>query len=117
VECRSLTAAKEFEFSDPETARIRAALQACESFAASTDRRWLKPLVMCSRLPLHGLSNLRGSREDIPELSQTRTKRNSVTVNSRSPGTEWPRPIFPGQCSVTPSTTSDFIFPSIFRGP
>ena len=37
--------AKEFEFSDPEAARIRTALQAWESYAASADRRWLEPLV------------------------------------------------------------------------
>ena len=36
---------KEFECWDTETARIWAALQACESFTASTDRRWLQPLV------------------------------------------------------------------------
>jgi hypothetical protein len=36
---------RKFEFWDTETARIRAALQACESFAAGTDRRWLQPLV------------------------------------------------------------------------
>ena len=38
-------AAKEFEFSEVEAARIRAALQAWESYAAGTDRRWLQPLV------------------------------------------------------------------------
>ena len=37
--------AKEFEFSDPEAARIRTALQAWESYAAGTDRRWLQPIV------------------------------------------------------------------------
>jgi len=37
--------AKEFQFSDPEAARIRSALQTWESYAASGDRRWLQPLV------------------------------------------------------------------------
>ena len=36
---------KEFEFSDPEAARIRSALLTWESYAADTDRRWLQPLV------------------------------------------------------------------------
>ena len=36
---------KEFEFSDPETVRIRSALQTWESYAAGNDRRWLQPLV------------------------------------------------------------------------
>ena len=38
-------AAKEFNFSEAEAARIRAALQAWESYSAGTDRRWLQPLV------------------------------------------------------------------------
>jgi hypothetical protein len=36
---------KEFEFSDPEVARIRAAIQAWDSYGAAADRRWLQPLV------------------------------------------------------------------------
>src|ERR1700674_985311 len=38
-------AAKEFEFSDVETARIKAALQTWDSYTANADRRWLQPLV------------------------------------------------------------------------
>jgi hypothetical protein len=41
---RSLPA-KEFEFSDAETARIRSALQTWDTYAAGADRRWLQPLV------------------------------------------------------------------------
>ena len=37
--------AKEFEFSDPEVAKIRSALHTWESYAAGNDRRWLEPLV------------------------------------------------------------------------
>jgi hypothetical protein len=37
--------AKEFEFSDPEVARIRVAIQTWESYGAAADRRWLQPLV------------------------------------------------------------------------
>jgi len=37
--------AKEFEFSDPEAARIKAAIQTWDSYGAATDRRWLEPLV------------------------------------------------------------------------
>lgn len=40
-----LIAPKEFEFPDPEVARIRSALQTWESFASGSDRRWLEPLV------------------------------------------------------------------------
>lgn len=36
---------KEFEFSEPEAARIRSALQTWESYTASADRRWLEPLI------------------------------------------------------------------------
>jgi len=36
---------KEFEFSDPEAARIRVAIQTWDSYGAATDRRWLQPLV------------------------------------------------------------------------
>ena len=37
--------AKEFEFSDPEVARIKAAVQTWDSYGVSADRRWLQPLV------------------------------------------------------------------------
>ncbi|MBZ5624165.1 MAG: hypothetical protein LAQ69_36525 [Acidobacteriia bacterium] len=37
--------AKEFEFSDPELARIRAAIETWDSYGANADRRWLEPLV------------------------------------------------------------------------
>jgi hypothetical protein len=37
--------AKEFEFSDPEVARIKAAIQTWDSYGVNTDRRWLEPLV------------------------------------------------------------------------
>ena len=37
--------AREFEFTDPEVARIKAALQMCDSYGANADRRWLQPLV------------------------------------------------------------------------
>ena len=37
--------AKEFEFSDPEVARIKAAIQTWDSYGANADRRWLQPLV------------------------------------------------------------------------
>ena len=37
--------AKEFVFSDPEVALIKAALQTWDSYGASADRRWLQPLV------------------------------------------------------------------------
>jgi hypothetical protein len=37
--------AKEFEFSDPEVARIKAALQTWDSYGAAADRRWLQPIV------------------------------------------------------------------------
>jgi hypothetical protein len=33
-----------FEFSDVETARIKAAIQAWDSYTANADRRWLQPL-------------------------------------------------------------------------
>ena len=35
---------KEFEFSDSEVPRLRAALETCDSFGAATDRSWLEPL-------------------------------------------------------------------------
>jgi hypothetical protein len=37
--------AKDFEFSDPEVARMRAAVQTWDSYGANADRRWLQPLV------------------------------------------------------------------------
>jgi len=37
--------AKEFEFSDAEVARIRAALQTWDSYGAAADRQWLQPLL------------------------------------------------------------------------
>lgn len=37
--------AKEFEFTAAEIARIRAAVEACDSYSAGIDRRWLEPLV------------------------------------------------------------------------
>ena len=37
--------AQDFEFSDVETARIKAALQTWDSYTANADRRWLQPLV------------------------------------------------------------------------
>ena len=39
------TPTKEFEFSDPEAAHIKAAIQTWDSYGASADRRWLQPLV------------------------------------------------------------------------
>jgi hypothetical protein len=38
--------AKEFEFTPAEAARIRAAVEAWDSYTASSDRRWLEPLLM-----------------------------------------------------------------------
>ncbi|HOQ47798.1 MAG TPA: hypothetical protein PK157_20990 [Bryobacteraceae bacterium] len=38
-------ATKEFEFSDAEVARIKAALQTWDSYGVAADRRWLQPLV------------------------------------------------------------------------
>lgn len=37
--------AKEFEFSDPEVARIRAAIQTWDSYGVTADRRWLEPVI------------------------------------------------------------------------
>ena len=37
--------AKDFEFTDPEAARIKAAIQTWDSYEANADRRWLQPLV------------------------------------------------------------------------
>ena len=36
---------KEFEFSDPEVARIKAGIQTWDSYGVDADRRWLQPLV------------------------------------------------------------------------
>jgi hypothetical protein len=38
-------AAKELVFTDPEIARIKAAIEMWESYGADADRRWLQPLV------------------------------------------------------------------------
>jgi hypothetical protein len=38
-------AAKDFEFTDAEIARIKAAIQTWDSYGVNADRRWLKPLV------------------------------------------------------------------------
>jgi len=37
--------AKDYEFTEPEIARVKAALEAWESYGANTDRRWLEPLL------------------------------------------------------------------------
>jgi hypothetical protein len=37
--------AKEFEFTEAEVARIRAALQTWDSYGVAADRRWLQPLL------------------------------------------------------------------------
>lgn len=37
--------ASEFEFTDSDVARIKAALQVWESYGVNADRRWLQPLV------------------------------------------------------------------------
>jgi hypothetical protein len=37
--------AKEFEFTEAEIARIRAALQTWDSYGVAADRRWLQPLL------------------------------------------------------------------------
>ena len=37
--------AKEFEFSDPELARVKAAIQTWDSYGVNADRRWLEPLL------------------------------------------------------------------------
>jgi hypothetical protein len=43
--CALSLAAKEFEFSDPEVVRIKAAIETWDSYGANADRRWLQPLV------------------------------------------------------------------------
>ena len=37
--------AKEFEFSEPELARIKAAIQTWDSYGVAADRLWLEPLI------------------------------------------------------------------------
>ena len=37
--------AKEFEFSDPEVARIKVAFQTWDSYGVAADRRWLQPIL------------------------------------------------------------------------
>ena len=37
--------AKDFEFTDPEVARIKAAIQTWDSYGANADRCWLQPLL------------------------------------------------------------------------
>ena len=37
--------AREFEFTDPEVARLKAALQSWDSYGAGVDRKWLEPLL------------------------------------------------------------------------
>jgi len=37
--------AKEFEFTDAEVVRIKAALQTWDSYTVAADRRWLQPLL------------------------------------------------------------------------
>lgn len=36
---------KEFEFTDPEAARIKASVEAWHGYGANADRRWLEPLL------------------------------------------------------------------------
>ena len=37
--------AREFEFSDPESARIKAVLETWHSYGANVDRLWLEPVI------------------------------------------------------------------------
>ncbi len=37
--------AREFNFSDPEIARVQAAVQTCDAYVVNLDRRWLEPLL------------------------------------------------------------------------
>lgn len=37
--------AKEFEFTDPEIARIKAAVHTWDAYGVNADRRWLEPLI------------------------------------------------------------------------
>jgi hypothetical protein len=41
---------REFELSDPEAARVRAALETWNAFAAGADRRWLEPLIHATQV-------------------------------------------------------------------
>lgn len=36
---------KEFEFTDPEVARLKSAIQTWDSYGANADRRWLEPVI------------------------------------------------------------------------
>jgi hypothetical protein len=36
---------REFEFSDPELARIKTAIQTWDSYGVNADRRWLQPII------------------------------------------------------------------------
>ena len=36
---------REFDFSDPEVARIKATIQTWDSYGVASDRRWLEPLL------------------------------------------------------------------------
>ncbi len=38
--------AKEFEFTDPELARLKAAIQMWDSYGAAADRPWLEPILV-----------------------------------------------------------------------
>ena len=38
--------AKEFEFTDPEVARLKAAVQMWDSYGAAADRPWLEPILV-----------------------------------------------------------------------
>ena len=38
-------AANQFEFTDPEVARIKAAIQTWDSYGVNADRRWLEPVI------------------------------------------------------------------------
>src|SRR5437868_6438296 len=40
------TPAKKFDFTDPEIARLKAALQTWDSYGANADRRWLESLLV-----------------------------------------------------------------------
>ena len=37
--------AKDFEFTDPEVARMRSAVETWDSYCAAADRRWLEPVL------------------------------------------------------------------------
>jgi hypothetical protein len=37
--------AKEFDFTEVEIARIKAAMETCANYGAAPDRRWLEPLI------------------------------------------------------------------------